>query len=141
MNSMIVSSVLTFLVGIGVGMLIQRYVVGRGSKVAQLESELTRVQGEQLHMKDTLQQHFKETADLTQSLTNNYKALYEHLAKGAHQFTEQPLADFQQLLQQPLDQSATIESSSIDYAEAGLDPEAVRESEESTESEPVEKVV
>lgn len=139
MNSLIVSSVLTFLVGIGVGMLLQRYVVGRGSKVAQLESELERVQGEQLHMKDSLHQHFKETADLTQSLTNNYKALYEHLASGAHKFTEQPLADFNQLLEKPADQANAVDASPIDYAEAGLDPSAIEESD--FRQEEAEKVV
>lgn len=125
MNSLIVSSLLTFLVGIGLGMLLQRYVFNRSSKVSQLEDEVERLQGEQLHLKDSLQQHFKEAADLTHSLTNNYKALYEHLAKGANEFTQKPLADFGQLLEQPKAQDTRI-----DYAEAGLDPDAVKEFEE-----------
>ena len=123
MNSLIVSSILTFIVGIGVGMLLQRLVFNRGSKVAQLEEELANMQGEHLHLKDSLQQHFRETADLTNNLTNNYKALYEHLAKGANNFTEQPLADFGQLL----DNRKQSSESPIDYAEAGLDPMAVEE--------------
>jgi len=135
MNSIIISSVLTFLVGVGIGMLVQRYVVNRGSKVTQLKNEIERLQGEQLHIKDSLEQHFRKTADLTNSLTDNYKALYQHLATGANEFTQQPLAEFSQLLEQT-DKPA---EEYIDYAAAGLDPQAVdEESKEAKESKDTE---
>lgn len=133
MNSIIVASILTFLVGIGVGMLLQRFVFNGSSKVSQLENELANIQGEHLHLKDSLQQHFRETADLTNSLTNNYKALYEHLAKGASNFTEQPLADFSPLLDQPKSNIDALADAPIDYAEAGLDPLAVENAESKQE--------
>jgi len=41
-----------------------------------------------------------QTAGLTQDLTNSYKALYEHLASGASEFTEKPLADLKHALEQ-----------------------------------------
>ena len=57
-------------------------------------------------MKDALQQHYSQTADLANNLTKSYQNLYEHLAKGADQFTEKPLAD----LKQALEHSQTTES-------------------------------
>ena len=100
MNAQLISSLFIFAVGVGLGILLQRYVLSRGTHVALLERELDKLKGDQLHIKDSIQQHFHQTADLTQTLTNNYKALYEHLAQGAEQFTEQPLADLKQVLEQ-----------------------------------------
>ena len=98
MNAQLISSLFIFAVGLGIGILLQRYVLSRGTHVALLERDLDKLKGEQLHLKDSIQQHFHQTADLTHSLTNNYKALYEHLAKGSEQFTEQPLADLKNML-------------------------------------------
>ncbi len=99
MNAQLISSLFIFAVGLGIGILLQRYVLSRGTHVALLERDLDKLKGEQLHLQDAIQQHFHQTADLTQNLTNNYKALYEHLAKGSDQFTEQPLADLKNLLE------------------------------------------
>ncbi len=100
MTAQLISSLFIFAVGLGLGILLQRYVLSRGTHVATLERDLDKLKGEQLHLQDAIQQHFHQTADLTQSLTNNYKALYEHLAHGADQFTEQPLADLKKILEQ-----------------------------------------
>jgi len=100
MTAQLISSFFIFAVGIGLGILLQRYVLSRGTQVATLERQIDKLKGEQLHLKDSIQHHFHQTADLTQNLTNNYKALYEHLAQGSSQFTEQPLADLKQVLEQ-----------------------------------------
>lgn len=99
MSAQLISSIFIFAVGVGIGILIQRYVLSRGTHVALLEKELNQVKGEQLSMKDALQQHYSQTADLAQNLTKSYQNLYEHLAKGADQFTEKPLADLKQALE------------------------------------------
>lgn len=99
MNAQLISSLFIFAVGLGFGILLQRYVLSRGTHVSSLEREVDKLKGEQLQLKDSIQQHFHQTADLTKNLTNNYKALYEHLAKGADHFTEQPLADLKNLLE------------------------------------------
>ena len=103
MSAQIISSLFIFAVGIGLGVLLQRYVLSRGTNVAQLEKELDSLKGEQLQMKDHLQQHFLQTADLTKNMTSSYKALYDHLAGGASQFTEKPLADLKHALEQSED--------------------------------------
>ena len=100
MTAQLISSIFIFAVGVGLGILLQRYVLSRGTQVSTLERQLDKLKGEQLHLQDSIQQHFHQTAGLTQNLTNNYKALYEHLAQGSDQFTEQPLADLKQILEQ-----------------------------------------
>lgn len=99
MTLTLITSILIFAVGVGLGILLQRYVLSRGTHVALLEKEVDQLKGEQLHLKDSLQQHFNHTADLANNLTSSYKALYDHLAGGAEQFTEKPLADLKQILE------------------------------------------
>ncbi len=124
MTAQLISSFFIFAVGIGLGILLQRYVLSRGTQVATLERQIDKLKGEQLHLKDSIQHHFHQTADLTQNLTNNYKALYEHLAQGSDQFTEQPLADLKQVLEQSKVQ-AKVEA-----------PEAVAETSEEEPKQP-----
>lgn len=115
MSAQLISSIFIFAVGLGVGILVQRYVLSRGTNVASLERELDTLKGEQLSMKDALQQHYSQTSDLTQNLTKSYQDLYEHIAKGASQFTEKPLADLKDALEQA-DSSFKVEAPK-DYAE------------------------
>lgn len=126
MSAQIISSLLIFAVGVGIGILVQRYVLSRGTHVALLEKELDTLKGEQLQMKDSLQQHFLQTSDLTQDLTKSYKALYDHLAGGASHFTEKPLADLKHALEKAADDSLAYEAPK-DYAA----PEAEAESSKS----------
>ncbi|WP_283787961.1 YhcB family protein [Bermanella sp. WJH001] len=115
MSAQLISSIFIFAVGIGIGILVQRYVLSRGTHVAILERELDKLKGEQLSMKDALQQHYSQTSDLAQNLTKSYQDLYEHIAKGASQFTEKPLADLKDALEQA-DSTLKVEAPK-DYAE------------------------
>lgn len=115
MSAQLISSFFIFAVGTGIGILLQRYVLSRGTHVAQLERELDKLKGEQLSMQDALQQHYSQTSELTQNLTNSYQELYEHIAKGASQFTEKPLADLKEALEQS-EQLNKVEAPK-DYAE------------------------
>jgi uncharacterized membrane-anchored protein YhcB (DUF1043 family) len=110
MNAQIISSLLIFAIGIGLGVLLQRYVLNRGTDIANLEKELDTLKGQQLQVNDSLQQHFMHTADLTQDLTNSYKALYEHLAGGASEFTQKPLADLKHVLEQATGDSLAFDA-------------------------------
>ena len=115
MSAQLISSIFIFAVGIGIGILVQRYVLSRGTHVALLERELDKLKGEQLSMKDALQQHYSQTSDLAQNLTKSYQDLYEHIAKGASQFTEKPLAELKDALDQA-DVTLKVEAPK-DYAE------------------------
>ena len=68
--------------------------------MGKLEKEILQLKGEQLQLKDSVQNHFHQTADLTHNLTQSYKELYEHLANGASQFSAQPLSDLKEVLEQ-----------------------------------------
>jgi uncharacterized membrane-anchored protein YhcB (DUF1043 family) len=132
MNAQLISSLFIFAVGLGFGILLQRYVLSRGTHVSSLEREVDKLKGQQLQLKDSIQQHFHQTADLTKNLTNNYKALYEHLAKGADHFTEQPLADLKNLLETTRgDKSLEIADADADTQENTADtPETKPESQQ-----------
>ena len=72
MSAQLISSIFIFAVGIGIGILVQRYVLSRGTHVAILERELDKLKGEQLTMKDDLQQHYYQTSDLAPHLPKIY---------------------------------------------------------------------
>lgn len=120
MTLTLITSILIFAVGVGLGILLQRYVLSRGTHVALLEKEVDKLKGDQLHLKDSLQQHFNHTADLANNLTSSYKALYDHLAGGAEQFTEKPLADLKHILEHT---QQSIESSPSQPNDYGEDPD------------------
>lgn len=98
MGIQFVSSLLIFVVGVGIGVLLQRYILGRRNTVTKMEAELTQMRNEKLQTQDSLQQHFDQTAQLANSMTDSYKALYDHLAKGSDQFTSAPLEDLRDAL-------------------------------------------
>ncbi len=92
----VVTAIITFLAGVGIG-----FFAGRASmaKTAEhgaiVEAELKRAQREVGEYRHQVKNHFEQTADLVAELTHsyrdmtqNYKKVYEHLAKGA-----QTLAD------------------------------------------------
>lgn len=125
MSLPVISSILAFLVGTGLGILLQRYVLSRRTHVAQLEKEVDQLKGEQLHLKDSLEQHFHQTANLTQDLTNSYKALYEHLAGGAAHFTEKPLADLKHVLEKSAAPRAVEAPKDFAHGDSSDDEEAL----------------
>ena len=120
MTLTLITSILIFAVGVGLGILLQRYVLSRGTHVALLEKEIDKLKGEQLHLKDSLQQHFNHTADLANDLTGSYKALYDHLAGGAEQFTEKPLADLKHVLEKSQHSLEEQSSQSEDDPDAAM---------------------
>lgn len=113
------SILLSFLVGTGAGILLQRFVFSRGSKVAEMEQELLDLKTEQLQLKESLNHHFSDTAHLTNNLTQSYKALYDHLAQGAQTFNQMPLSDLKQLLEQ--EQHTAIEEPKDYPHDAGIE--------------------
>lgn len=64
------------------------YLFGRrstaGSKQArELENRLDQVTRDKQHFEDRVTEHFAETATRLNTLTENYRAIHEHLAEGA----------------------------------------------------------
>lgn len=66
------------------------FFIGRSSSAGvkrsiQLDQELRETRDELNRYQDRVVEHFKTTADLVNRMTEDYRAVYEHLAKGAHQ--------------------------------------------------------
>lgn len=64
------------------------YLLGRrstaGSQQArELENRLDQVTRDKQHFEDRVTEHFAETATRLNTLTENYRAIHEHLAEGA----------------------------------------------------------
>lgn len=82
--------------GIGAG-----FAIGRSTNSAQrrseaLESEISELREQMSGYRQQVGQHFAETADVVNAMTANYRALYDHLSKGAQdlcgeQFTSNKL--------------------------------------------------
>lgn len=70
-------------VGIGAG-----FAIGRSTNTVQrrseaLESEITELRGQMSDYREQVGQHFAQTADAVNAMTAHYRALYDHLSKGA----------------------------------------------------------
>lgn len=100
MTLQLLTTLFVFLIGIGLGIALQRYVIGSSPRTISLENELNGLKEEHIRMKTDVEHHFNQTSVLIHNLTNDYKALYEHLQKGSDSFTEKPLADLKQMLEQ-----------------------------------------
>ena len=61
---------------------------GMSSRSKQLSDELEQKENELAQLKKGVDEHFDETAKLFSNLTEEYKALYQHLASSAGKLTE-----------------------------------------------------
>ncbi len=102
--TLIVYFALTFIVGLGIGMLFLRFRVKssleKAEKVEGLESKIQDQEQELDSFKEEVSDHFVETASLVNQMTQSYKAVYEHLEKGAYKLVgeenlQKRLADVQ----------------------------------------------
>ncbi|MDR2877495.1 MAG: YhcB family protein [Chromatiales bacterium] len=68
------------------------YFLGRSSSAGvkrslQLEEELQAARGELERYRNNVVEHFTTTAQLFNKLTADYRAVYHHVARGAHELT------------------------------------------------------
>ena len=76
-----VIAVLALLAGVGIGYLIFQDIEIGGKTAAELKQEHEEYRKE-------VQQHFTKTSDLFQSMTMQYRELYDHLSQGAQTLCE-----------------------------------------------------
>lgn len=81
-----------WLIAAGVGGAVLGYFVGRlGSagvkKSLQLDQELRETRQELDRYRNSVVEHFTTTAQLVNKLTEDYRAVYQHLARGAQELT------------------------------------------------------
>jgi uncharacterized membrane-anchored protein YhcB (DUF1043 family) len=72
-----------FLAGLGAGLVLRRGDAATKRRLQQLEDELAEARRLADAQQASVEKHFEKTSDLFRDLTENYTALYSHLADGA----------------------------------------------------------
>ena len=136
--SAVLSIVLILLAAVGAFFLGRWHGLSTGTK--ELTEELENKDKELEELKSGVNEHFDETARLFSNLTEEYKTLYQHLAKGANSLSDK---DFQLKLSAPVG-SDTLSSGSnnpeasaaeVIDAEGHLTPEKPKDDASSHEEE------
>ena len=83
------------LIGVGcllVGLFIGWLLLPSRKKVRELENKLEETVAEHQVYKSKVGNHFHKTSELVAAMTSSYKAVYDHLAEGAHTLCEEGTA-------------------------------------------------
>jgi len=83
-NSGILGFIITFIMGIGVGVLFAWFVLPIGRHGKRLQEQLKATEEKLTRYQNDVQEHFAKTADLINQLTITYHSLHEHLSVGAY---------------------------------------------------------
>lgn len=83
LNTLIVIAIATFGAGLILGMLINSKRNASKQSQQQLEAHLSELQQQQETYQSEVTSHFTQTAELLDQLTNSYRDVHNHLAKGA----------------------------------------------------------
>jgi hypothetical protein len=75
---------IALLAGVGLGVIIGRNISAGIKKSKQLDIELEQAKDELNAYRNKVTNHFEESANLVNSMTASYSALYEHLAKSSY---------------------------------------------------------
>lgn len=81
------SALLVLALGVALGMVVSHYAGPSARKLRDLEIELTQARREHERYRKEVTEHFSQTGELVNQMTRSYRAVYEHLAKGAHRLT------------------------------------------------------
>ena len=82
-SSMWIVGLLGFLLGTTLGCIAAYLVFSRNGKTHELQTELNELKENFTNYRDQVTQHFMQTSSLVLAMTENYRAVYEHLASGA----------------------------------------------------------
>ena len=76
--------IMALLLGIALGAMVTYSMVARNNRTHKLQRELAQLSERFTDYRDQVGQHFMHTSDLVKEMTRSYRAVYEHLATGAH---------------------------------------------------------
>ncbi len=109
--------IVAFIVGLLLGYVVIRATKGSVQKQLKIEAELKATNAQLEAQKQQLEQHFSQSATLLATLAEDYKKLYQHLAKGSEHLlpSETQIAFFQQ--PQLENKATTEENPPKDYSE------------------------
>jgi uncharacterized membrane-anchored protein YhcB (DUF1043 family) len=83
-HSLWIVGILGILLGIGLGSIVTYTLASRGKRNENLQAELDQLAERFTEYRDQVGQHFLQTSNLVQEMTQSYRAVYEHLASGAY---------------------------------------------------------
>ena len=83
LNTLIVIAIAALSIGIILGMMINSKRNASKKSQQQLETHLSELQQQQETYQNEVTSHFTQTAELLDQLTNSYRDVHNHLAKGA----------------------------------------------------------
>jgi len=80
---LIAAGAVLLIVGLGIGVLLGRRTSPAGQKYRDVERKLDQVLQDKKVYEDEVVEHFTDTAKLLNNLTDSYREVHNHLAKGA----------------------------------------------------------
>jgi uncharacterized membrane-anchored protein YhcB (DUF1043 family) len=120
LNTLLIVCMATAIIGLLAGFLLNQRKGTSGKAQRQLESHLSELQQQQQSYQTEVTEHFQETAQLLDQLTNSYRDVHNHLAEGAHLLAGETVSESLQMLPENNKKSQPLEGSVItpplDYA-------------------------
>ena len=120
-GSLWVIGILALLLGIGLGAIVTYTLAARNSRTHKLQRELDQLAERFTDYRDQVGQHFMHTSDLVKEMTRSYRAVYEHLATGAHHLCAEdpaaPTLSHQKAERLAAENSEEVDSGNADYDE------------------------
>lgn len=86
------ANLLTFGLGLAIGVLLGRPLFGGNTRIRQLEQQLEASKSDHVDYQEQINNHFGRTAELVNNLTNAYQDVHEHLSVGAQQLANKHLS-------------------------------------------------
>lgn len=83
LNILIAAAAVSLIVGLGLGLLFGRRASASAQKYREVERKLDQVLQDKKAYEDDVVEHFTDTAKLLNNLTESYRDVHNHLAKGA----------------------------------------------------------
>ena len=88
-----VAGLITFALGTACGAGIAYLMAANNRRRAiELQDKLDRLQQELDDYRDQVEQHFRKTSELVQAMTDSYRNVYEHLARGSETLCKDPVS-------------------------------------------------
>ncbi len=83
-----------FIIGVAIGGIAGRWRGQHDNKSKQLEEEVDQLRSDMNDYRQEVGEHFHKTGELFNTMTQNYREIYEHLATGAQQLSDDETSIF-----------------------------------------------
>jgi len=123
-----VTGLITFALGIACGAGFTYLIAGNNRRrTSELQEKLDQLQQELDGYRDQVGQHFRKTSELVQAMTDSYRNVYEHLAKGSEVLCQDPVStprlDFAQHAKLDMESDADTQLPDTDITDTFSDAE------------------